>query len=179
MSHAQYNPYHWDMVVKHIAFNGLHIELLAPLNHGCGLQIIVTVPPALKERFDSAQDRYAYEQKGPLYFAHDELTGLVSFFAYSEPGRGFGGAKFNIRLNDGTEKVLHGPWSSRCGVMNEVGFTPSTEITLVDKYRMSAAMSIEMLNRLLAGSGYRMSREQKWGECTYHAVPEDREQYAP
>lgn len=72
-----------------------------------------------------------YEQRGPLYFA--ECDGYVSFFAHSgnpEQQEGYCGDHFRLTMKDGTDKVLKGPWSSRSGVMNAAGFTPSREVVL-------------------------------------------------
>lgn len=42
----------------------------------------------------------------------------ADFFAYTGPGTGYGGRKFTIKMNDGTQRVLIGPWSSNSGSVN-------------------------------------------------------------
>lgn len=69
-----------------------------------------------------------YEQRGHLYFA--EKDGLVSFYAYSGPGDGYGGRAFPITLVDGTEVVLKGPWSSRPAVMMKAGFPECVDVVI-------------------------------------------------
>ena len=75
-----------------------------------------------------ARDNMLFEERDGLFFAKN--NGYVDFYAYSQPGRGFGGSKFTIKMIDGSVKELIGPWSSRCEVMNEAGFTPSLEVLL-------------------------------------------------
>jgi hypothetical protein len=75
-------------------------------------------------------DDLRYEKKGPLYFA--EKDGYVSFFAYSQPGDGYGGRVFPIVLTDGTKMDLKGPWSSRAGAMNRAGFVPCLDVIITD-----------------------------------------------
>lgn len=86
------------------------------------LEIVVDSIPASFEEL-------RYEQRGSLYFA--EKDQYVSFFYYDGPSDGCGGHHFDIIMKDGTKKTLIGPWSSRCGVMNEAGFTPSVEVTII------------------------------------------------
>lgn len=90
-----------------------------------------------------------YEQRGDCYFGH--LDGTVRFFAYSSPGRGYGGHAFNIQMMDGTEKKLIGPWSSRSSVMNKLGFEPSTEARIIDdRYScIGGAVTIKALTSFL------------------------------
>ncbi len=69
-----------------------------------------------------------YKKKGPLYYA--ELDGYVNFYYYTNPDEGFGGRKFHIILEDSSEVVLKGPWSSSASFMNGAGFTPCMEINI-------------------------------------------------
>jgi len=78
-------------------------------------------------------DELVYERKGDCYFA--EKDGYVRFFFYAKPGPGYGGREFHIKVKEGDkviEKVLKGPWSSRSGVMNKLGFTPCLEVAITD-----------------------------------------------
>lgn len=63
--------------------------------------------------------RYRKHPVHGLYYAQDDATGLVRFFAYDVPGDGYGGSVFDIVLEDGKQVSLKGPWSSRSGVMNK------------------------------------------------------------
>lgn len=67
------------------------------------------------------------EIDGGIYFA--EHDGYCQFFSHHGKGNngGFGGAKFEITLIDGTRKTLLGPWSSNSGEVNERGFGPCVE----------------------------------------------------
>jgi hypothetical protein len=87
----------------------------------------------LIDKFPKDED-FLFEQKGPLYFA--EFEDYVRFFCYSKPGDGFGGREFKLKMKDGAEKILYGPWSSRAGVMNKVGFTPCLDVALTDDKRI-------------------------------------------
>jgi len=72
-----------------------------------------------------------YEENNGCYFA--ERDGYVSFFYHSgnpEQQEGYFGRHFHITMKDGTEKTLKGPWSSRSGVMNKMGFEPSREVAI-------------------------------------------------
>jgi len=74
---------------------------------------------------------FGFEQRGPLYYA--EKDGCVRFYAYNGPGQGFGGREFSIRMENGEERVLKGPWSSRAGCMNRAGFGPCVDVHFVIK----------------------------------------------
>jgi len=90
------------------------------------LRILVDRIPSLSE--------LVFEKKYPLYFAEKE--GYVAFFSYRNPGNGYGGRTFNINIRqkngNTTKEELIGPWSSRTGVMNKVGFIPSMSVAITD-----------------------------------------------
>lgn len=67
---------------------------------------------------------------GGMYFAEND--GYCQFFSHHGKGNagGFGGAKFDITMIDGTPKTLLGPWSSNAGEVNERGFGPCVEARL-------------------------------------------------
>lgn len=88
------------------------------LNHP---QLILDV-----DRSEVNYDTMRYEQRGSIYYA--EREGLVSFFAYSGPGDGYGGHEFPITMKDGTKKILKGPWSSRASAINSMGFGPCLDM---------------------------------------------------
>jgi len=57
----------------------------------------------------------------------------VNFFSYREPGQGYGGRKYNIKVrtqNGFREEVLEGPWSSRAGVINKYFVTHCVDVTI-------------------------------------------------
>jgi hypothetical protein len=86
------------------------------------LEILVDKMPEVSEL------RYKY--RCGLYYA--ELDGYVSFYSYTSPGEGFDGRIFNITMENGEKKSLHGPWSSRAAVMNSAGFGPCLDVSITD-----------------------------------------------
>jgi hypothetical protein len=86
--------------------------------------------PTLRVVVDHIPDtsEMRFEKRGPLYFA--EKDGFVRFFHYDHPDRGYDGAVFTVTMTDGAIVNLKGPWSSRSGVMNAAGFTPSMEVNI-------------------------------------------------
>lgn len=87
-----------------------------------------------------------YKQKGSLYFA--EKDGLIKFFSWSGPGEGYGGSVFNITMEDGSDKALKGPWSSRAGCMNHAGFKLCTDAYVREENKtglVSVAILVEEL----------------------------------
>lgn len=111
-----------------------------------------------------SKDSLRYEERNDLYYA--EHNGYVSFYFYTQPGNGFGGTIFDIVMKNGTERSLKGPWSSRAGVANRLGFGPCLDVSLTDKleafergYTFYAGhCSLELIkkamNRIEIGSGY-------------------------
>lgn len=87
-------------------------------------------PPSLYLLVDKIPDDLEYEQRGSLYFAEKE--GFVNFFYYHVPDQGYGGRKFHLKMKDGSEKVLIGPWSSNSSAMNAGGFPLCMECTITD-----------------------------------------------
>jgi len=88
------------------------------------LEILVDRIPSLEELLYDVKDEY-------FYLA--EKDGYVRFFYYKQPDEGYAGHHFHLRMKDGSEVVLKGPWSSNSGTMNRVGFTPSIEASLTDE----------------------------------------------
>jgi len=122
--------------------------------------------PKLNLLVDEMPDinKMIYEQRGPLYYAEED--GYVNFFCYEKPGQGYAGREFHIKLKDGTQKVLKGPWSSNAMAMNEVGFGPCVEVKITDSKKVmelgytfsSCAMTIKKIlqfqDRIQIGKGY-------------------------
>ena len=113
-------------------------------------------------------DDLIYEQIGSFYYA--ECDGLVNFFYYKEPDRGYGGREFNLKMSDGTIKTLIGPWSSNSMSINDAGFGPCVEVSLTDSIKAmelgytfsSAAFTIRKIlenqDKINIGKGYGIER---------------------
>ena len=107
-------------------------------------------------------DEFEFEQRGPLYYA--EKDGFVRFYAYQKPGSGFGGREFRIRMKDGEERVLKGPWSSRSGCMNRAGFGPCVDVTFVaDGFRGYGAVTLELAQQAAEMAGVTLERQEPYG----------------
>jgi hypothetical protein len=69
---------------------------------------------------------------GDLYYAQGE--DVAHFYAWDgKPGQGFGGRQFRLNMEDGTQTVLKGPFSSNAGFVNFMGFGPVVEVGLVEE----------------------------------------------
>ena len=93
-----------------------------------------------------------YQHKENCYFA--ELPdGYVSFYYWTgQQSQGYGGSHFPITMADGSQVILKGPWSSRCGVMNAVGFTPSVDLCYTETWGrmlLAGAMTLEVVETAL------------------------------
>lgn len=95
---------------------------------------------------------YRFQKKGNLYFACDDKTGFVEYFAYDPTDHeGFGGRIFELKMKDGSIKKLSGPWSSRSEVMNEAGFVLNTEVVVQPPKScgISSAMTNDKIEKVL------------------------------
>lgn len=109
------------------------------------LQILVDKIPDFK---DIVHDIKTFDNGDTAVFG--EQDGYVHFF-YHNPKRetGFGGSVYTVKTREivpheiafgevrdievlGT-KSYRGPWSSRASAMNQMGFTPSLDVSLTDK----------------------------------------------
>lgn len=62
-----------------------------------------------------------------IYYGENE--GFVSFFYHDiNDQTGYGGAKFELELDDGTTRIIRGPWSSRAECMPE----PCLDVSLTE-----------------------------------------------
>ncbi len=97
---------------------------------------------------DKIPDDLVFKEHKDCYFA--ESDGYVEFYYYRQPGHGYGGNTFKIKMVDGTFKSLLGPWSSRPSVMNMMGFTPSMTCMYDDiRYRCYGCITVEKLKGYL------------------------------
>lgn len=75
------------------------------------------------------------EERGALFLG--EKDGYVSYFSHSadleKNDGGFYGDCFTIKLRNGEEVTLKGPWSSRSGVMNKFFQTKCIEVGITDE----------------------------------------------
>lgn len=75
-------------------------------------------------------DEMIYSELDGFHYA--EYDGAVHFLFNSDNHGGFGGRPFKLKIADGLEKTLVGPWSSRSSVANKLGFTPCINAVMVD-----------------------------------------------
>lgn len=161
------------VIAEGFVSNGAKVIIQDGLNLHNKPEVRIELHPAMWERWD--EQPKSYEQRGSLYFGVNDV-GVAHFFAYDEPGRGFGGAKYVLPMNDGTTKELIGPWSSRSAVMNNAGFEHSVEVNIKGKYNMASNMTIKALEKLVNQIGYRMVPYLQFGnEMYYMPVPIDLE----
>lgn len=150
--------------------DGIRITILEGLNNRLDYEVELIIPKELQVQFDEKPAIYDKWQLGDsmLYFGVNG-KGVVSFYAYSGPGRGYGGAHITLNTVDG-EETLIGPWSSRCGVMNHA-FQASMEIVLVGKYRMASAMTFSALNKYLRQCGFICEMRKSHGDWKPYIAP--------
>jgi len=100
--------------------------------NGPSIKLIVDKLPDYKDlRYTRhpATDKLSRE-RGHIYYA--ELGGYVSFYYYSRPDEGYGGRKFPLSMEDGSTRILVGPWSSNSMSVNRLGLGPCVEVTITD-----------------------------------------------
>jgi hypothetical protein len=101
-------------------------------------------------------DSLRFRRLGNIYYA--EYEGYARFFSWN--GRcnegGYGGGKFAIKMADGSNVTLLGPWSSRAGHVNHIGFGPCLDISIADNDRdfrlgpfLSAAVTKALIDEAL------------------------------
>jgi len=71
----------------------------------------------LVDKMPKAED-LSFNQHGGMYWSIKD--GYASYLYYTQPGDGFAGRVFTLKMVDGTTKELKGPWSSRAGCVNTV-----------------------------------------------------------
>ncbi len=117
--------------------------------------------------FDKEYGKFAgrYEKRGVLY--RGEEGDAVRFFAYTGPGRGFGGAHFDITLLDGTPVTLIGPWSSRAGAVNK--FFPDREPVVEVLYDRNVVAHVR--KDALVRVGIQLEPIDRWGDSEVYWEP--------
>ena len=120
---------------------------------------------------------------GYLYYA--EQDGYVRFYAYAQPGKGLGGSRYTLNIDDGTTETLIGPWSSRAGAVNTLGVGPVCDVSMTDSPKaydrgwtfLATACTLAAVeastDKIDIGSGYvRLDSYGKPREgCEYTAFP--------
>jgi hypothetical protein len=88
--------------------------------------------PRLEVLADEIPDRYElrFEHENNIWCAIED--GYVEYFAWSGNGNdgGYTGDHYTIRMRDGEEVTLKGPWSSRAGCVNNRSFGPVVDVRL-------------------------------------------------
>lgn len=76
--------------------------------------------PEFRVKLSRIPKRYelTYRERGGLYLA--TLGDYASFLYYDRPGQGFGGATFELHMDDGSTRRLIGPWSSNSSDANRM-----------------------------------------------------------
>lgn len=152
------------IICEHTHSDGVKVQVLEGLNCKENLEVVLSIPEGLRAEFDKPPEVYGKYQmnESTLYFGVNE-RGVAFYYSYSGPGRGFGGARIEIPVEDGTTHVLIGPWSSRCGVMNHA-FQASMEVVLNSRYNMAGAMTFTALNKYLAPMGLQCDMKKHHGD---------------
>lgn len=73
---------------------------------------------------------HVFSEREGMFYA--ERDGDVCFLLDNPDRSGFGGKTFRLRMEGGAERILVGPWSSRAGVANRLGFGPCLDVALAD-----------------------------------------------
>lgn len=87
------------------------------------LQVLVgEIPPLESMTFTSAKDQSIW---------YSEKDGYVRFYAGhpDKDGDGYGGRSYTLNTKNG-KVTLKGPYSSRAGVMNKLGFGPCLDVNI-------------------------------------------------
>jgi hypothetical protein len=66
---------------------------------------------------DKSDNNFIFEEKDGIFLAVD--GDFASFFFYKKPGQGYGGREFVLKMKDGNERILVGPWSSNSDAVNQ------------------------------------------------------------
>lgn len=114
--------------------------------------------PQFEVHVDKApsEDSFIYDEKilecgTTLYLA---TNGIWANYYLHDPDNesGFCGARFHLKMSDGTVRTIKGPWSSRCSVMNEHFGVNLMEVTIIEEggSRLCGNMDINAIKSLNA-----------------------------
>lgn len=106
--------------------------------------------PVLELVVDDFPDSHdlRFENRDHLYYA--ELDGYVEHFSWRGPKNcgGYGGSPFPIKMEDGRDVVLLGPWSSNHMAMNRAGFGPCMNVHFTKRNGMSyGAVTVTLVRK--------------------------------
>lgn len=128
-------------------------------------------------------DKYEFKDVGGerLYYSNNE--GLVSFLSGHPdfPSTGYGGRKFELKMKDGPNHVLIGPWSSRSGVINKLFEPHCVEVVLYGSegsfpgLGCSSAMTIELATKCLkiVHPDLEFQIVKKWDDEIYYEIDKE------
>ena len=122
---------------------------------------------------DADIERQTFLQTSYFRFKQDErYPGLyygrygpwVMKFSYSGPGSGYGGRSISITMETGERRTLEGPWSSRIGIFNALGYDQAVDIEIVSSFLnltggKNAWVTIDYIKPILLAQGYVLSRQ--------------------
>ncbi len=69
-------------------------------------------------KYKNELDNSLFEERNSVYYT--DLGDVVKFYYYDKPGTGYGGKVFCLKMKNGTNRELIGPWSSSPGYVNSV-----------------------------------------------------------
>lgn len=112
----------------------------AEINMNEGIANPPTVTILIEGTFPKVEDMRGWISKTAPWSSGDmtawwctDDAGLVMFFLQTNDMAGYGGREIKLTLPRGEIQVLKGPWSSRPGVMNALGFPHSVSVAIKDK----------------------------------------------
>lgn len=131
------------------------------------LEILVDKIPSLNDL------RYVRHPQFGLWYAEHE--GYVNFYSWDGEKNegGYCGHEFPIKLANGNEVTLLGPWSSRVGSMNTAGFGPCVDVSLTDSseaYKrgctfFAAAVTLKLVEEAINRLGINIHMHKEVDPC--------------
>ena len=117
-------------------------------------------------------DDFLYEDRPSSLLWGTQKGPWRNFFAYAEPGSGYGGARFVLAMTDGSTRELIGPWSSREGLFNQMHTFDEHVVRVRGNNHCSGHMLVREVRPLLEGTGYKLVPDTEWlkGELYYKVV---------
>lgn len=127
-------------------------------------------------------DSLVFNEVDGIYYSI--IDGYASYLYYKQPGEGFAGRVFNVKMVDGTTRELKGPWSSRAGCVNTTLYNsdsskgPIVDVTMTDDPDVYSGKVIKCffhgaITMPLAEKAAKMARcylvkEKSGGDITFH-----------